>query len=370
MRLRLLLITLIIGVLVGGGARGSSTMPQTGAKSVYLGGAIFSPPSMTLNGTSKLLVSVSTGALVPAKGVNGVTPIRAIVQITEDNNFAGISHTATPSRLERVDLDGGGVSSPLEFTFNITNNTKSGNIAYRATLLGLENNQADVQMAPPTSKEATLSVAAPTPTPTPTPQPDDELASFCRPEQVRLGNLCISPVVVDTDGDGFEFTSAEGGVSFDLDADGHADRVAWTAADSDDAFLFLDRNGNGRVDNGTELFGNVTPQAYAPVPNGFVALALYDDPIHDGNGDGLVDGADAVYYRLRLWRDANHDGASEPGELHTLESLRIDSISLAYKESRRQDSHGNVLRFRARVNGRGPASAAGRWAYDVFLLRE
>ena len=76
------------------------------------------------------------------------------------------------------------------------------------------------------------------------------------------GVSCIMPncpIIVDTANDGYHLTSVEDGVRFDLDADGTPELVAWTRPGSDDAFLAIDRNGNGRIDDGTELFGNHTP---------------------------------------------------------------------------------------------------------------
>ena len=82
---------------------------------------------------------------------------------------------------------------------------------------------------------------------------------------------CNSPLVIDTKGNGFKFTSASDGVMFDIDADGVPDRVGWTKNDSDDAWLAIDRNGNGVIENGSELFGDVTPtclgEANVTVPN-------------------------------------------------------------------------------------------------------
>jgi hypothetical protein len=185
--------------------------------------------------------------------------------------------------------------------------------------------------------------------------------------------LCTyySPILVDVAGNGFSLTNAANGVFFDINADTFPERISWTAPNSDDAFLALDRNGNGQIDDGKELFGNFTLQPDPPSgeeKNGFRALAEYDESQNGGNEDGVITGNDSIFTQLRLWHDLDHNGVAETSELRGLTAEGVMTIRLDYKESNRTDSFGNQFRYRAKVTDAHGAQL-GRWAWDVFLQR-
>jgi hypothetical protein len=178
-----------------------------------------------------------------------------------------------------------------------------------------------------------------------------------------------TPVVFDLQGDNFDFTNLANGVLFDINNDGAKEQLSWTTANSGDAWLALDRNGNGFIDNGRELFGNYTPQPPSAFGNGYIALAEFDKPEKGGNADGKMDANDQVFASLLLWQDFNHNGISENTELQRLSASNIGAISLNYKLSKRVDAHGNQFRYRSKLSPNAGGPNITRWSFDVNLLR-
>lgn len=173
-----------------------------------------------------------------------------------------------------------------------------------------------------------------------------------------------SPLVIALDGS-YRFGDLDDGVTFDIDGDGVMDRVAWPSGGSNVAFLGLDRNGNGVLDDGSELFGDHTLRTDGSMAmNGFDALASLDS-----NLDGIIDASDPVWSRLLLWVDADHDGVCTTGEILRIADSDILSLGLSYQWSGRADSHGNQFRYRAALRRRVGRSGEGAAAYyDVYLL--
>jgi hypothetical protein len=185
-------------------------------------------------------------------------------------------------------------------------------------------------------------------------------------------------------------------VTFDMRGDGTYEKLSWPKNGSGNAWLVYDRDGDGIIKDGTELFGNFTPHsdggiANNPDANGFLALEWYDQPAQGGNFDLIIDKRDLIWQKLKLWIDGhcylNPDAPcqSRPDEIYTLESKGINSLSLVYGNSIKTDSVGNQFKFDAVVNPEAETtpkdshgnsccdlhqrSKDGRLTYDVFLKR-
>jgi trimeric autotransporter adhesin len=149
-----------------------------------------------------------------------------------------------------------------------------------------------------------------------------------------------SPLILDVDGGGISTRSIRDGVRFDLFGDGTAVATGWVGAG--DGLLVLDRDGNGRIDSGRELFGTATPGADgAPAADGFAALQVFD-----ANGDGVIDASDPVWSQLKVWVDANADAISATGELLTLDQLGVARIGATARSVSEKDN-GNWIGLRS-----------------------
>ena len=155
------------------------------------------------------------------------------------------------------------------------------------------------------------------------------------PLPFRRPDTQSSLLVVDMDGDGVETITSEEGVYFDHDGNRFAEKTAWAGAD--DALLVWDRNGNGLIDDGSELFGNnFLLQDGTKAANGFEALKEFDS-----NGDGIVDARDDRWSELQLWQDKNGNGAVDDGELLTMEEGGVAGLHTGYQDQNHTDESGN-----------------------------
>lgn len=151
----------------------------------------------------------------------------------------------------------------------------------------------------------------------------------------------VSPIVLDLDGGGVATRGIGQGAFFDFDGNGFAERTAWAAPG--DGILVRDRDGDGSISSGTELFGNHTPlTGGGAARDGYQALAELDT-----NGDGVIGAADAEWGALKVWRDADSDGTVDAGELATLDEAGIRQLSLQVQNGSGVDSHGNDHRYRS-----------------------
>lgn len=130
------------------------------------------------------------------------------------------------------------------------------------------------------------------------------------------------PLVLDLDGDGIELVKANAwnGVQFDYNGDGIQSATGWVKAD--DGILVYDRNNNGIIDDGSEIFGTDFYHLQNII-DGFSALSTLDS-----NKDNVINNQDIAFNQLKVWRDFNQDGTTQTGELFTLDELDIASLSL------------------------------------------
>jgi hypothetical protein len=157
---------------------------------------------------------------------------------------------------------------------------------------------------------------------------------YCMPPDQGVCNSLIVLPVADKrtmKREDYKLTDLWGGVRFDLDGDDIEEQTSWTAQDSHLAFLALDRNGNGKIDNGKELFGNYTTMGWQ---GGFAALNWENNGVPERRREMAAGWGNPVYDKLLLWEDANHNGLSEPEEICRFSDhyLAIDTVATIHPD--------------------------------------
>ncbi|VVM22823.1 Alkaline phosphatase (EC [uncultured Gammaproteobacteria bacterium] len=156
--------------------------------------------------------------------------------------------------------------------------------------------------------------------------------------ELQAASVILSPLTLDLDGDGMvETTSKENsGVYFDHDNNSFAEQSGWVG--KDDGLLVFDKNNNGKIDDGSELFGNNTILSNGnKAANGFEALKDLDS-----NNDGKIDNQDTNFNNLKIWQDKNSDGKLDEGELLSLAQAGVKSLNTNYNNSNEVDANNNA----------------------------
>ena len=182
----------------------------------------------------------------------------------------------------------------------------------------------------------------------------------------------FSPIVLDLSGGAMVSTISpnDSHVKFDLDANGIQDNTGWISGKS--GLLAIDRNGNGKIDDGSELFGEATDLVGQPgkkAANGYAAMAQFDT-----NHDGVLNAQDRIWNKLVVWVDANGDGKSQPIEMKTMKQLGINKIEVNFTEVASKDViqttdnlEGNLVKYTAKFYGPEQCGNNGCKSYDVYF---
>ena len=182
-----------------------------------------------------------------------------------------------------------------------------------------------------------------------------------------------SPLLIDFKRDGFQVSPKGEGISFDIDANGKEDFIQWVAKGTNDGFLVRDLNGNGYIDDGSELFGTGTEFILdATVPkrrakNGYEALAQFDSNELGGNQDNKINFRDSIWSALMIWVDHNGNGVSDGNELQPINKTSIASLSLKVENQYDIDASGNVIPYSSWVHTKDRKGPKRIEMVDIFF---
>ncbi len=243
--------------------------------------------------------------------VNWTTALPKIIENNGDfgTDAIGVPAGVTPDTYERINAVNGA-------SLLVPQNGQSGPTYFIAA--GIEN------VIDPSGKQTPLPEFK-AKDPEEPPVAPDIMGPFNNGQHATGGRGGGDPLVLDLGTPGIVYTAAHGSgsVYWDIDDDGFRERVGWIGPQ--DGFLAIDRNGNGTIDNNSELFGD---QPVNGILNGFTTLKVFDT-----NHDNRITAADAQFSSLKVWTDTNTDGISQAGELKSLTAAGITSINLNYRET-------------------------------------
>jgi Ca2+-binding RTX toxin-like protein len=149
-----------------------------------------------------------------------------------------------------------------------------------------------------------------------------------------VAKITVSPIILDLDGNGVQTEGLNSNVHFDHDGNGFSELTGWVAPG--DGLLVYDKNSNGMIDDGSELFGNNSKLTDGLAENGFRALQAFDS-----NHDGVVDENDVGFEKLQIWKDSNGNGLTDAGELLSMAEAGVKALNVAYDETSFVVKYGN-----------------------------
>jgi hypothetical protein len=175
----------------------------------------------------------------------------------------------------------------------------------------------------------------------------------------QIGSMSLSsPIILDLNGDGISTLSVQNGTRFDLSADGSSVQTGWVAPS--DGLLVLDRNQDGVINDGSELFGTSTAlQNGSKAIDGYQALSEMDS-----NKDGVINSQDTSFSKLGVWIDSDSDGKTGNYELKSLTDLNITQLNLEAQITR-DSNQGNLIGLTSSYQ---TADGSSHAAADVWFV--